>query len=275
MPELPEVERARQVVELGLHRVITEVDDRDTYECRPHQPGEIAAALVGGQLTEANRKGKSMWCETVTADGSVGPRLGLHLGMGGHIIVTGPSADHACGQRHSGGDPFVGAGPLDKPEWTRFSITFGDGGQLGLFDKRRLGRARLEPDLDALGPDAATITRAEFRARVGGSAAPVKARLLDQAVLSGVGNLLADEVLWRVALAPTRPAKRLSTAELDGLRRALRAAIRSAIRLGGVHTGAVIGSRRADATCPRCGAPMRRGTVGGRTTWWCSAEQGG
>ncbi|MET0796411.1 MAG: DNA-formamidopyrimidine glycosylase family protein, partial [Rhodococcus sp. (in: high G+C Gram-positive bacteria)] len=88
MPELPEVENARQVVEKALGRVIVDIDDTDSFECRPHMPGDIAHALKGGKLTEACRRGKAMWCETVTADGSSGPTLGIHLGMGGRVIVT-------------------------------------------------------------------------------------------------------------------------------------------------------------------------------------------
>jgi len=80
-------------------------------------------------------------------------------------------------------------------------------------------------------------------------------------------------VLWHAQLSPQRPAKMLSITDLDELRRVLRRSIRSAIRKGGVHTGDVVSSRKVDATCPRCGAPMERGKVGGRTTWWCSAEQ--
>ncbi len=269
MPELPEVENARQVVEQALHRRIVEIDDRDSFVCRPHLPGEIASALIGGQLTAAHRQGKSMWCDTVTATGSEGPRLGIHLGMGGRMYVSpaGSGADH------SGGDPFLLSGPADKPEWTRFRLRFADGGELRLFDKRRLGRVRLEPNIAALGPDAEHISRQDFRDRVGRGTAPIKARLLDQAVLAGIGNLLADEVLWHAQMSPQRPAKELSIQALDELRRVLRRSIRSAISKGGVHTGDVVSARKADATCPRCGAPMERGTVGGRTTWWCSAEQ--
>ena len=271
MPELPEVENARQVVEKALDRVIVEIDDADTFECRPHRPGDIARALTGGMLVEARRRGKAMWCETRLADGSDGPTLGIHLGMGGRIIVTAPDGEQTS--RYGGGDPHVGERDTDKPEWTRFAITFDDGGQLRLFDKRRLGRVRLEPDIDALGPDAAEITRDDFRHRIGMSAAPLKARLLDQAAVSGIGNLLADEVLWQSALSPSRRAKTLTVDELDELRVILRRAIRSAIKKGGVHTGEIIPFRKKDATCPRCGAPMSRGTVGGRTTWWCSREQ--
>ena len=92
--------------------------------------------------------------------------------------------------------------------WDRFVVHFEDGGTLALRDKRRLGRARLEPDLAALGPDAAEIGRDEFRARVGRGTAPLKARLMDQAVVAGVGNLLADEILWRARLDPRRPGRR-------------------------------------------------------------------
>jgi formamidopyrimidine-DNA glycosylase len=131
----------------------------------------------------------------------------------------------------------------------------------------------LDPRLDALGPDAAEVDRAAFRARVGRGYAPLKARLMDQAVIAGVGNLLADETLWRARLSPVRPAGSLDHDELDRLRRALRAATREAIRRGGVHTGELIPHRVRGGHCPRCGAELRREQVGGRTTYWCPAEQ--
>jgi formamidopyrimidine-DNA glycosylase len=142
-----------------------------------------------------------------------------------------------------------------------------------LLDKRRLGRVRLEPDLDGLGPDALTISKAEFRERLGRGKAPVKARLQDQAVLAGVGNLLADEVLWQARIPPRTPVDRLGEDVLDRLHTAMRRTVEAAIANGGAHTGEVIPFRKAGATCPRCGAPMARGQVGGRSTWWCSAEQ--
>lgn len=247
MPELPEAERARQQIEAVLGREITAVDDGDSYVCRPHARGEIAQGLVGRRLTAAHRRGKFMWVETDT-----GPELGLHLGMAGRLVVDE--------------EP-------DPRGWDRFAIEFADGGRLALRDKRRLGRAVLQPDFSHVGPDAGEVSRAEFRRRIGTGTAPLKARLLDQRAIAGVGNLLADEILWRARLDPRRPAGGLSNEELDRVRREVRAATRSAIRRGGAHTGDVIASRRRGALCPRCGAEMQRGTVGGRTTFWCPVEQ--
>jgi formamidopyrimidine-DNA glycosylase len=248
MPELPEAERARQQIERVLGREIVAVDDRDTYVCRPHAPGEIAAALVGRRLTKAHRRGKFLWVET----GEDGPELGLHLGMAGRIAVDEDVAPR---------------------QWDRFAITFADGGRMALRDKRRLGRAVLEPDFSHVGPDAAEVGRDAFRDRVGRGAAPLKARLLDQGVIAGIGNLLADEILWRAKLSPLRPAGELTVEELDRLRRELRAAVRDAIRNGGAHTGRFMPARVKGGTCPRCRTSLARDTVGGRTTYWCPRDQ--
>jgi formamidopyrimidine-DNA glycosylase len=248
MPELPEAERARRQIDRVLGREIVAVDDRDTYVCRPHAPGELAGALTGRSLARTHRRGKFLWVET--DDG--GPVLGLHLGMAGRIDV-----DRAPAPR----------------SWDRFALEFAGGGRLALRDKRRLGRAVLEPDFAHVGPDAAAVGRAAFRARVGRGTAPLKARLLDQRVVAGVGNLLADETLWRARLAPRRSAGALSAEELDRLRRQLRAATRAAIRKGGVHTGDLIPHRRRGGHCPRCAGALERDTVGGRTTYWCPVCQ--
>ena len=238
MPELPEAERARQQIERVLGREIVAVDDRDTYVCRPHAPGEIAAALIGRRLTRAHRRGKFLWVET--DDG--GPELGLHLGMAGRIAVDEDEAPRG---------------------WDRFSLTFADGGRMALRDKRRLGRAVLEPDFSHVGPDAAEVGRDAFRERVGRGAAPLKARLLDQGVIAGIGNLLADEILWRARLSPLRPAGELTVEELDRLRRELRAAVRDAIRNGGAHTGRFMPAREKGGRCPRCETLLARDTSAG------------
>lgn len=276
MPELPEVETARAAIEeAGLGRTITDVDDSDSFVCRPHAPGQIRLALLGREFTAAHRRGKAMWLDTSGGEPGVeGPSLGLHLGMAGRIMISG-----ADGNQVSGGDPPAGRYGLDadaegrKPEWDRFTVTFADGGEMRLFDKRRLGRVRLEPDLGRLGPDAEEVGEEEFAGAVGRGTAPVKARLLDQATIAGVGNLLADETFWQARLDPRRPAGELTEGELRTLHAALGEATRSAIAKGGVHTGEFIDSRRKSAVCPRCGAALQRATVGSRTTWFCPAEQ--
>ncbi|MEO5708415.1 MAG: DNA-formamidopyrimidine glycosylase family protein [Nocardioidaceae bacterium] len=277
MPELPEVELARATIErAALRRRIADVDDADTYECRPHSPGEIRAALLGRSLTGAFRRGKTMWCETSGTGRSrtPGPVLGLHLGMSGRIVVSDPRGSSTEGGDWLGGS-YGSAADQERRNlaWDRFTITFTDGGSLRLFDKRRLGRVRLDPDLAALGPDAEQIGVVEFRDRVGRGSTAVKARLLDQSMLAGVGNLLADETLWQAGVDPRRRVDEIGPDELTDLHKALRRATKAAIRKGGVHTGEVIAYRHAGAHCPRCGAEMQRGTVGGRTTWWCPAEQ--
>jgi len=246
MPELPEAERARRTLESALGRRIVAVDDRDSYVCRPHFPGELADALTGHTLATVHRRGKFMWLETED-----GPALGLHLGMAGRILID----------------------PDDSTRWDRFTLDFEDGGKLVLRDKRRLGRAVLNPDFSHIGPDAAEVGREDFRRRIGAGRAPIKARLLDQHAISGIGNLLADQILWQARISPLRSTAALTADDLDRLRREVRAAVRSAIRKGGAHTGNFIGARQRDGSCPRDGHRLERGTVGGRTTYWCPACQ--
>jgi len=247
MPELPEAERARGALETVLGRRIARVKDDDTYVCRPHSPGEIGDALVGHELASAHRRGKFLWLET--ADG---PVLGLHLGMAGRIVVDGAQ---------------------DISPYDRFAVEFDDGTRFALRDKRRLSRAVLNPDFSHVGPDAADVGRDEFRRLIGAGHTAVKARLLNQHAISGVGNLLADQVLWQARISPQRLTSKLSDDDLDRLRRELRSAVRSAIREGGVHTGAFIPARVRGGNCPRDGHALERGVVGGRTTYWCPACQ--
>ncbi|GAA2631183.1 Fpg/Nei family DNA glycosylase [Paractinoplanes durhamensis] len=265
MPELPEVEFARSVIErAALDREIADVDDTDAYVCRPHRAGDIRAALVGRTLTAAHRRGKSMWCDT-SGGGAV---LGIHLGMSGKIVVAAKDGDEI-----DGGDYWEGRRVPGDYRWARFTVTFTDGGRLMLVDPRRLGRVRLDPPVEKLGPDAKGITAAAFAHAVTGGTAPVKGRLMDQHLIAGIGNLLADEILWQARIHPARPGDEITGPEVDRLLKSTRKSVRAALKDGGVHTLDIIGHRRADGRCPRDGAPMVRGTVAGRTTWWCSTEQ--
>ncbi|MDP9209873.1 MAG: formamidopyrimidine-DNA glycosylase, partial [Actinomycetota bacterium] len=185
MPELPEAERAREALERhALGRVVADADDSDSYVCRPWPPGGLREALVGHKVTGVDRVGKQLLVETD------GPVLGLHLGMSGSLRFDD--------------DPGL--------RFKRFALAFTDGTTMVLRDPRRLGRVTLDPARGRLGPDAMLVSLERFRDLVGRSRAPVKARLLDQSVIAGVGNLLADETLWQAKIAPGRPADELTTA---------------------------------------------------------------
>jgi formamidopyrimidine-DNA glycosylase len=267
VPELPEVESARTVIERnGLGRRIVDVDDSDSFVCRPHLPGEIRHALLGGELVSAMRRGKSMWCLTGPETDEI--TLGIHLGMSGKIVIA-----DANGTEVDGGDYWEGGRKPGDYRWARFTLNFADGGRLMLVDPRRLGRVRLNPPIEKLGPDAQVITPAQFRAVLTDSTAPVKARLMDQHRIAGIGNLLADEILWRARVHPARAVDSLTAIEQNRLLRASRDAIRLALREGGVHNLTIIPYRHRGGTCPRDHAPMQTAPVDGRTSWWCSAEQ--
>ena len=276
MPELPEVEAARRLIAgQALHRRIVDVDDSDSYVGRPHAPGELRSALTGRSLTAAHRRGKMIWLDTSApgdaagdAAGPPGPELGIHLGMSGRILVTGPDGTVA----EAGDERRYDTGPR-RARWYRFSLTFADGGSLVLVDPRRLGRVRLNPEISALGPDAAQVTPAEFRTLITKGSTAVKARLLDQSTIAGVGNLLADEILWEARVSPLTQTGALTPAQVNRLYRTTKSALAAAIANGGAHTGEMIAARHPGGTCPRDGAPMVHGTVGGRSTWWCSREQ--
>ncbi len=191
--------------------------------------------------------------------------LGLHFGMTGRILLD----DEPAVER------LVYASPRREQRWIRFTVELLDGERLELHDPRRLARVFLDPDEDALGPDAATLTLGQLRealvSRRGGVA--LKARLLDQARVAGIGNLIADEVLWRAGIAPARLTSSLSEDELRLMHRLLRTTVAALLRRGGSHTGRLMASRMRGGTCPADGHPLTVSVVGGRTTYWCPTHQ--
>jgi formamidopyrimidine-DNA glycosylase len=163
-------------------------------------------------------------------------------------------------------------------KWVRARFTFEDGGHMLVHDPRRFGSLQLAPDEDRLGPDALTVSLPQLRSALAvgpgreGTAAPLKARLMDQERVAGVGNLLADEILWRAGLDPSRRTP-LTDAELRVLHKELRATLRQLGRRGGSHMGELMEHRATGGRCPRDGTELRRETVGGRTTYWCPVHQ--
>jgi formamidopyrimidine-DNA glycosylase len=163
----------------------------------------------------------------------------------------------------------------DEPAWERFTLHFDDGGDLRMRDPRRLGGVSLDPDESVLGPDALTLTATSLGAALGlgRSTAPLKARLMDQARVAGIGNLLADEILWRAALDPARAAGSLSPVELSALADAIRTTLAELGDRGGSHTGDLRAGVLAGGHCPLDGTELLRRTIGGRTTWSCPRHQ--
>jgi formamidopyrimidine-DNA glycosylase len=259
VPEILEVEAARVVLDAhALHREIARVHAPDTWFLkRGTTPAALRHALIGNQFTAVRRIGKQMILDTADPD----IRLGVHLGMSGRVIVDGEEA----------GDPLVYASNRRVSKWHRFGVHFADGGSFMLRDPRRLGAAELDPDESRFGPDALTVTAAQLDRALGKRTAPIKAVLMDQARIAGLGNLLVDEALWRAGIDPARPAVDIGTDERRELHRAIRATLRVLGRRGGSHTGDM--PRDLDIPCPRDGAHLVRRTVAGRTTYSCPLHQ--
>ena len=261
MPELPEIERNRLIAGRALGRPIAGVLAPDAWYLKGGLTAKVLTdALVKRTLTGVRRIGKQLLFDT---DDGQGPVLGLHMGMSGRLLVDG-----AAGQTD-----LRWASNRELEQWDRFGLRFADGGDLRVRDPRRLGAVRLDPDEARLGPDAATVTLAQLRAILGTSTAPLKARIMDQSRLAGVGNLIADEWLWRAGLDPARPAGSLNRTELRRLHRNLRATIGDLIERGGSHTGELMAQRQPGGVCPKDGTPLQRRTVGGRTTFSCPQHQ--
>jgi formamidopyrimidine-DNA glycosylase len=259
LPEILEVEAARQVLaEHALDREIVRVHAPDTWFLKRGTTGPaLRHALIGNSFTAARRIGKQIILDTKVPD----VRLGVHLGMSGRVIVDGQEA----------GDPLVYASNRRVAKWHRFGVHFADGGAFMLRDPRRLGAAELDPDESRFGPDAMSLTFKQLDHALGVRTAPVKAVLMDQARIAGLGNLLVDEVLWRAGIDPLRPANAIDPDERRTLHKAIRTGLRVLNRRGGSHTGDM--PRDVDAPCPRDGGPLLRRTIAGRTTYSCSVHQ--
>lgn len=257
MPEILEVETAREFLDVRVPgRRIADVHAPDSWIIKGGPtPSDVGEALRGATVDVVRRRGKQLYVDTD------GPVLGVHLGMSGRVVVDDEAA----------GDPLVYGANGEDPDWLRFGVGFDDGGAFWLRDPRRLGRVELDPDEGRLGPDAMTLSAKELTTGLRDRRAPLKAVLMDQRRIAGLGNLLVDETLWRAAIRPDRPAGELDADERRRLLRAIRTTLRVLGRRGGSHTGDL--PREPDATCPRDGTPLRRETVTGRTTWWCPVHQ--
>lgn len=260
VPEVLEVELARRAVADVLSgAVIRSVLVTDDLVVGPG----VDQLVAGAEIEGLDRRGKQL--VMVTDRG----RVGVHFGMTGRWLLDDVSTI---------GELAYGSG-TDDPRWDRWVLaiepaTGGGPVRLRLHDPRRLARVLLDPDVDRLGPDALSLTRRELAAALARRTAPVKAVLLDQETIAGLGNMLVDEVLWWSAIDPRRMARSLTDDEVAALHSAIKRRLPVMLRRGGSHTGVLSPDvRRGDVPCPRDGAPLLRATVGGRATVWCSAHQ--
>ncbi len=271
MPELPEVETIRrQLAPIVEGRTLTRVEILDARWSRPLEPSELAAALRGRRVERLGRRGKYLLWELA---GEV--FLAQHLRMTGTVLCD----------------------PDPEPAHTRVRLTLGGGRRLCLADPRRFGTGELLLGAEAmkaffaarlgLEPLDPAFTAAHLRALARDRRAPIKAFLLDQRRIAGVGNIYADEALYRAAIHPLRPAGSLTAREWEGLRDAVVAALQAGIAARGAtiddfrHVDGVYGSfqheflvhRRAGEPCPTCGRPVVKIVAAGRGTYLCETCQ--
>lgn len=253
-----EVELYRRVAELAVGHTIQRVEAPDAWYLKgATTAASLRAGLTGTTLTGTRRIGKLLLLDTD------GPTLGLRFGMTGRLVVDGRAPIERL-QYASG---------RDEPSWIRFALGFDRLGDLRLVDPRRLGGVTLDPGVAHLGVDATEVRPAQLRDLLARSRAPLKAWLLDQSHVAGIGNLLADEILWRAGVDPARPAASLDAAEVRRLHRHLHRTVDDLTQRGGSHTGDLQVARVRGAACPRDGTPLQRRTIGGRTTYSCPQHQ--
>ncbi|MFD4608993.1 Fpg/Nei family DNA glycosylase [Streptomyces sp. NPDC058440] len=255
MPELPDVEGFREVLmTCGRQRCVTDVEVRDTGVLRGVGAQRLRREPTGRRLGEAWRQGK--WLFVPVGDG--GPVLVWHFGMTGSLRCCAPD------------EPLA---PHD-----RVVLTLDGAGHLRYRDQRKLqgvqlvDGARLARIVGGLGPDALTVSRAEFRDVLSGRRCAVKSALMDQSVIAGLGNLLCDEILWRARVAPRTRARGLSETALRCVHARMGRVLELSVRAGCVPPGRswLTGHRDdREPMCPRCGWPLCSNRVGGRRTVWC------
>lgn len=265
MPELPEVEYvARQLREALIGRRIVGVRVLWERAVSGEEPRAFAARLAGRAVTEIGRRGKYLLLMLDNDDVLV-----IHRRMSGNLVFADPEEE-----------PYV-----------RVAFALDDGRHLVYTDPRKFGRlvvvsrAELPALFRALGPEPldATFTPAVLGERLAGHARPLKALLLDQSIVAGLGNIYADEALFRARIHPLRTGASLAPAEVE----ALHAGIRGALEMGIAHGGTTFGRHRdvyneagrnlehvevyqhTGEPCPRCGTPIARITVAQRGTHFC------
>lgn len=254
VPELPDVEHFRRF--FGRHATGKTVRSlwADPTIVRNATPRALQRAFAGRTFEEPERHGKWLlgWTD--------GPVLLLHFGMTGELVWSGDEPD-----RH---------------RWDRLVLSFADGGELRYRNMRKLGGAWLAHGreeawaiLGGLGPDALAVDRAAFLERLSRRRGTAKAALMDQSFLAGVGNIIADETLWQARINPRRRIESLSEEDRRRLYASMRKILRESVEgyddIPRKRSWLSYVRGRPGAECPRCGTPLERTVVAGRTTYFC------
>jgi len=257
MPELPDVEVFRRYLDSHvLGRLIRHVDVAAPEMAPDTSPRSLSAHLSRARFRSTHRHGKYVFLEI-----DRGGWLFLHFGMTGYPVVNGKEA-------------------VDRP---RLVIRFAAGHTLTYYDRRKLGRIGLVKDAQGfvrsrrLGPDALAVEEADFCARLKKRRGAVKAALMDQHVIAGLGNVYVDEVLFQAGLHPMTALVGLASATRARLYRAMRRVLGRAIAAGAdpsrLPRRYQLPHRRKGGRCPRCGNRWKTVKAGGRTTYYCERDQ--
>ena len=276
MPELPEVERGRRLAEsVAAGRTIAAVECADDPIVYARTPARDWESLAGRRVCAARRWGKQLWFEL-----DAPPHPLFHFGMSGGFRVPGDTPLK------------LASGPVHRPgEWPprywKVRLTFDDGGELVMTDARRLGRLLLreapreEPPVSRLGfdPLLALPPPRRFVELLAGRAVVIKSLLLDQGFAAGVGNWIADEVLYQARIDPRRRARDLDEREAKRLRTVLRRVVETAVAVDAESSRYPAPwlfhrrwGRRAEAATAR-GEAIEHIHIGGRTTAWVPSVQ--
>lgn len=281
MPELPEVETiVRDLSPALVGHAIEEVDILAERSVERPSPLEFRRRLIGQRIQAVRRRAKYILVRVASGDWLV-----VHLGMTGSLVLNGQMGNGQVGNGQ------VGNGQVGNEKHLRCRFRLDDGRWLLFRDMRRFGRLQVLSDDEVralekrLGPEPLDSGFAVqgFRERLSTRRAPVKAVLLDQGLLAGLGNIYADEALFLAGVNPRRLASTLTEAEVEGLYGAIRQVLQEAIRARGTtfsdyrdgygraggHRVALKVYRRTSLPCPCCGAAIQRIVVGGRSTHFC------
>jgi formamidopyrimidine-DNA glycosylase len=273
MPELPEVETVANGVHARIHgQTVHSVWTSNKPQTFKSAPERIAGTLTGSRIERVHRVGKTIVVD-LSRDG-VEAQFLIHLGMTGRLLVSEPA--------------------VPVPPHTHAVLSLSGGRELRFVDARRFGRLSVlelseQEERAYIGPgkEPLLIELAEFIALFRGRRTPIKAALLNQSLLHGVGNIYADEALFRAAIRPKRQAARLTRSELARLREALITVLTHAIELGGSSVSDYVDAdgvrgffqlehrvyMRTGQPCSICGTPIKKIVIGGRSTHFCPVCQ--